>query len=69
MRFVLRRRKLKQLVVTLKTGETFRGVLWQKDPEAWVLRAAEVLPPNERPVGVDGELIVLTANIAYAQKP
>lgn len=69
MRFVLRRRHLKTLIVTLNTGESFRGVLREHDAEAWVLMSAEVLKPNEAPVPVDGELIVLTANIAYTQKP
>ena len=69
MRFILRRRKLKLFVVTLKTGESFRGVLWQKDSEAWVLRATEVLRAGEHSLPVDGELIILTANIAYANRP
>lgn len=70
MRHVLRRRHLKVVIVTLKTGETFRGVLWQHDSEALVLRNTESLRGNEAAgVAVDGELILQRADVAFIQRP
>jgi hypothetical protein len=62
-------RMRERVVVTLTSGEAFAGVLWEADERAWVLRSAEALGPDKRPIPVDGELIFLTATIAYANKP
>lgn len=65
---VLRRRLLKAVLVTLKTGETFRGVLWQHDREAVVLRnVAAVDPHADQPTAVDGEVVVFVADVAFLQ--
>lgn len=62
-------RMRERLLVTLKSGEAFAGVLWEADERVWVLRSAEAVTANSRPVPVDGELVLLTASIAYANKP
>jgi hypothetical protein len=71
LRHVLRRRRLKRLIVTLKSGATFDGVLWQHDGEAWVLRNTLAIGNKGETdkVAVDGELILLTADIDYVQQP
>lgn len=61
-------RMRERVLVTLHSGEAFSGVLWEADARAWVLRNAEAVTHNER-LPVDGEVVVLTANIAYANKP
>lgn len=70
---VLRKRLLTTVIVTLKSGESFRGALWQRSRDAWVLRNAELVRAevDETPtvMAVDGELLLLTENIAYAQRP
>jgi len=69
---VLRHRLLKNVIVTLKSGESFQGALWDRDRRAWVLRNAEQLTVvDSRPTAtaVDGEVVILTENIAYAQRP
>lgn len=58
-----------RILVTLRSGEAFAGVLWEADDRVWVLRSAEAVNGNQRPVPVDGEVVVLTANVAYANKP
>jgi hypothetical protein len=67
----LRTRLRTVVVVTLKTGQSFRGVLWDTDKDVWVLKNTDALSggASGEDVGLDGELIVLTNDIAYAQRP
>jgi hypothetical protein len=57
--------------VTLKTGESFAGVLFSHDNKALVLRETQALGAGERSTDLplDGELIVLLPDVAYIQKP
>lgn len=60
-----------RIVVTMKTGESFAGVLWEQTDRDLVLRGAEALGLGENGAGlpVDGELLIFIADIAYVQKP
>ena len=60
-----------RVVVTLKSGAAFDGVLFEAGRSAWVLRNAHALGVAEDGgnVAVDGEVIVLTNDIQYAQRP
>ena len=60
-----------RVVVTLKTGESFAGILFSHDDKALVLRETEALGAGERQTNLplDGELLILLANVAYIQKP
>lgn len=70
MRTVLRRRRLKRIIVTLKSGATFDGVLWEHDSEAWVLRNAEVIGLGKADrVPVDGEVVLMVKDIDFTQRP
>jgi hypothetical protein len=58
--------------VTLKSGESFAGVLWSNDSRALVIRKRvgawrwrETAPI----FSLDGEVIVLMADVAYLQTP
>lgn len=68
MRRVLRDRLRKTALVTLFDEQTFRGVLWESDREALVLRNAELLTDGGS-VAVDGEVVLLMAEISYIQIP
>lgn len=70
-RSILDQRLRQRVIVTLHSGESFVGVLWEADAAAWVLRNAEAIDPENRGqnVAVDGELVVLAENVAYAQRP
>lgn len=69
-RSVLSERLRRRVIVTLHSGETFTGVLWQEDERAWVLRSAGMFDaPNGQVTPVDGEVVILTENVAYAQTP
>jgi small nuclear ribonucleoprotein (snRNP)-like protein len=64
----LRGRMRRAVIVTLKTGESFSGVMFERDALVLVLRDAVDLQPNA-PVPVDGELLVRWAEVAYVQLP
>ena len=68
---VLDQRLRSRVIVTLHSGESFAGVLVEADEQAWVLREAVAVGVGERgaDVVVDGEIVVLSDNVAYAQKP
>lgn len=66
---VLRSLVRRGCIVTLKSGEAFRGVLWARDAHVFVLRNAEALGIGEerRAVPVDGEVVILRPDVAYLQ--
>lgn len=68
---MLKARLRRRVIVTSKSGEAFAGVLFEADGRAWVLREASALgvARDRGNVGVDGELLLLVADIAYVQFP
>lgn len=67
---LIRERLREDVVVTMKSGEAFRGVLYAADGRSFVLRDAKALTDmSARPVGVDGELILARDQIDYFQRP
>ena len=65
----LRRRRHDLVAVTTKAGDTYRGVLWSADRRIVVLRNVEQLMAEGARLGVDGELLIPSAEIAYMQRP
>lgn len=61
----VRGRVRERMLVTLKSGETFSGVLLEADRSTVVLVKAEAEPD----VPVDGELLLRWSEIAYVQRP
>lgn len=61
----------RKVLVTLKTGEAFSGVLYAADRDALVLRDAVALAygPRSENVPVEGEAVILRADVAYMQLP
>jgi hypothetical protein len=59
----------RRVIVTCKTGDAFAGVLYARDREAIVLRETEALAYGAKKVNVavEGELVVLRADVAYVQ--
>jgi small nuclear ribonucleoprotein (snRNP)-like protein len=68
---LLQERISERVVVTLKTGEAFGGVLWDADDRLWILRNTTALGAGKdgAALPLDGEVIVLTADILHAQRP
>lgn len=68
---LLRQRLRARVVVTMKSGQSFDGVLYEIDPQAWFLRDAAAIGAGEKGVNLplDGEVVLLTSEIAFAQRP
>lgn len=68
---VVRGKLRRRLVVTLKSGASFDGLLFGADREAWVLRDVVALGAADRGqnAAVDGELVLFVSDIDYCQKP
>lgn len=67
----VRDRICSRVVITLKSGEAFAGVLFEADGGAVVLRDTSAIGAGENraDLPLDGELLILTADVAYIQKP
>jgi small nuclear ribonucleoprotein (snRNP)-like protein len=59
------------VLVTLKTRETYAGILYAADDRTLVLRQCHAVAAGERNenVPLDGELIILLADVAFIQRP
>ena len=57
------------MLVSTKAGDAFRGVFFEGDSEAIVLRNAEQADPrgDRQFITADGEIVILTADIAFFQ--
>lgn len=67
----VRDRVCQRVIVSLKSGEAFEGVLFEADAGALVLRDASAVAAAEdrSDLPLDGELLVLMADVAYIQRP
>ena len=68
---LLRERLCDKVVVTLKTGPSFSGVLYAADDRAVILRDTQALGAahNGDHLVVDGELVLFRSDIEYVQRP
>lgn len=66
----LRGRYRSTVIVTLKSGAAFRGVLFDSDGGTVVLRNAEHVDAGASAlVAVDGEVLVFRSEIEFLQRP
>lgn len=67
---LVRHRVREKVIVTMKSGEAFMGVLVDADGRSFILRDAKALTDaSDRPVSVDGELVLDRTHIDYMQRP
>ncbi len=64
----LQARVRRDVIVTLHDGQSFSGVLFDRDTVCLILRNAIDLQPQAS-VPVDGELLIRWAEVAYVQLP
>ena len=66
---MLRARLRRRVIVSTKAGDAFRGVFFEADREAIVLRSAEAADPrgDKQWITADGEVVILVADVAYLQ--
>lgn len=65
---IWRRMLRKQYLVTLDTGEAFRGVLEEADRKSMVLQQVTYLKSDGSELPVDGRMILDRTRVAYAQE-
>lgn len=60
-----------KVIVTLKSGASFSGVLYALDAQAFVLRNTQALGAGARGehLPVDGELLFFLSDVEYLQRP
>lgn len=62
------RRQRSQVLVTLKTGAAFRGLLAASDRQLLVIRDPELVEGDDNRVSVDGEVILPWVDVRYVQR-
>lgn len=66
---ILASRERFTFVVTTKSGQSYRGALFDHDQHCLVLRKTEALNAVETgPIPVDGELILLWADVDFMNR-
>lgn len=68
---VLSSRFRERVLVTTKDGASFDGILYSADKTALVLRGASAVGQGENKTNLplDGEIILLLADVAWLQRP
>lgn len=66
---LVKRRMRDEVIVTLKGGEAFRGILVDADARSFVLRDAKALSDTYGSMPVDGEVIFDRARVDFFQRP
>lgn len=69
MRHLFRQRLRKSVIVTLKDGSAFAGVLFDVDPELIIMRNTASVGDHGERVAVDGEVLLPRTEIAFIQLP
>ncbi|HUW14444.1 MAG TPA: hypothetical protein VM537_32285 [Anaerolineae bacterium] len=58
---------LETVIVNCKSGESFRGVLWEDGRRYLRLRQVRMIAQGSQPVPVDGEVLVPRDNVSFIQ--
>jgi small nuclear ribonucleoprotein (snRNP)-like protein len=66
---VLKARKYRRVIVTLKSGQAFAGLLYEHDRDALVLRDVKTVDRGGDHIPVDGEVVLLLDEVDYLQVP
>jgi small nuclear ribonucleoprotein (snRNP)-like protein len=71
-RWILKKCLRHRVIVTLKSGMAFGGILYEQDTEALVLKEASLLEANGTDrvhTPADGAIVILRADVDYVQLP
>lgn len=64
---VIQARVRRRVIVTLKSGQAFTGMLVEADRWALALREVTVVDARGDPIPVDGEVVCLAGEVDYVQ--
>ena len=56
--------ELRECIVNLKSGTAFRGLIFKKAGDFYVMRQAVLLPDNKP---IDGEILIIKSEIDFIQ--
>lgn len=56
-----------KVVVNTKDGQALQGILWQRDRQYLVLKSTLLVSGHEKPIPIDGDVIVERANVSFIQ--
>lgn len=57
----------RRVIVTSKTGQSYRGILWERKADYLVLREPELLRERAEALTMVGETMIYLANVEYLQ--
>jgi hypothetical protein len=57
----------RRVILTTKKGESFRGILWGRSGDFYILKQAEQLRERANPLSIDGEFVTERWNVDYMQ--
>lgn len=57
----------RRVIANLKSGEAFRGILWQRTRDFLMLKSAELIKAGGETVRMDGEVLVERQNLSFLQ--
>jgi small nuclear ribonucleoprotein (snRNP)-like protein len=67
---LMRGQERHEVVVTMRSGATYKGVLFEADSRSLILRNAEAWGHNgDGRTAVDGELLLARADVEFLQRP
>lgn len=55
------------VIVNIKSGKAFRGVLWQRTAGFLVLKRTEMMRPREAPLPIDGDTLIPFGDVEFMQ--
>lgn len=58
---------VRQVIVNTRSDKAFRGVLWKRTGGYLVLRNVQLLKPRGDVTEIDGEVMILAANVDFVQ--
>lgn len=64
---VVRRLLRTEFLVTMKTGQTWQGILLEVDDRTLVLHSAAEIQPDGTRVSADGQIYLPRSDVAYMQ--
>lgn len=57
----------RRVIVNTKSGQVFRGALWETSVDFLVLKGAELVAAKNESVPVDGDVVIYRSNVSFMQ--
>jgi hypothetical protein len=57
----------RKVIVNTKDDRALRGLLWERNHEYLLLKSAELLEGDARPIPMDGDVIIYKSDVSWLQ--